>query len=72
MLSILEPELRDHFLKYGELESVVFQPGRGHAFINFKIEKEAIAAMNALQGSLVAENPLKIEFAKPVSFLNHK
>ncbi|XWS36658.1 hypothetical protein CRYUN_Cryun20dG0104200 [Craigia yunnanensis] len=62
--SILEPDLTDHFLQYGELESVAFQPGRSYAFINFYYEEEAISAMKALQGFPVAGNPLKIEFAK--------
>ena len=65
--SILEPDLTDHFLQYGELESVAFQPGRSYAFINFYDEEEAISAMKALQGFPVAGNPLRIEFAKAVS-----
>ncbi|KAK6286796.1 hypothetical protein POUND7_012975 [Theobroma cacao] len=65
--SILEPDLTDHFLQYGELESVAFQPGRSYAFINFKNEEDAISAMKALQGFPVAGNPLRIEFAKAVS-----
>ncbi|XP_007049464.2 PREDICTED: flowering time control protein FPA [Theobroma cacao] len=62
--SILEPDLTDHFLQFGELESVAFQPGRSYAFINFKNEEDAISAMKALQGFPVAGNPLRIEFAK--------
>ncbi|KAK8614862.1 hypothetical protein V6N13_068651 [Hibiscus sabdariffa] len=62
--SILEPDLTDHFLQFGELESVAFQPGRSYAFINFMNEEEAISAMRALQGFPVAGNPLRIEFAK--------
>ncbi|KAE8676850.1 hypothetical protein F3Y22_tig00111582pilonHSYRG01382 [Hibiscus syriacus] len=62
--SILEPDLTDHFLQFGELESVAFQPGRSYAFINFMNDEEAISAMRALQGFPVAGNPLRIEFAK--------
>ncbi|XP_022728241.1 uncharacterized protein LOC111283866 [Durio zibethinus] len=62
--SILEPDLTNHFLQYGELESVAFQPGRSYAFINFKNEEEAVSAMKALQGFSVAGNRLRIEFAK--------
>ncbi|XVE78253.1 hypothetical protein DITRI_Ditri13aG0129700 [Diplodiscus trichospermus] len=62
--NIIEPDLTEHFLQYGELESVAFQPGRSYAFINFKNEDEAISAMKALQGFPVAGNPLRIEFAK--------
>ncbi|XP_039041358.1 flowering time control protein FPA-like [Hibiscus syriacus] len=62
--SILEPDLTEHFLQFGELESVAFQPGRSYAFINFMNDEEAISAMRALQGFPVAGNPLRIEFAK--------
>lgn len=59
-----ENALADLFLQFGELESVAFQPGRSYAFINFKHDKEAFAAVGALQGFSVAGSPLKIEFAK--------
>ncbi|XP_039008748.1 flowering time control protein FPA-like [Hibiscus syriacus] len=62
--SILEPDLTDHFLQFGELESVAFQPGRSYAFINFMNDEEAISATRELQGFPVAGNPLRIEFAK--------
>ncbi|XVE78257.1 hypothetical protein DITRI_Ditri13aG0129900 [Diplodiscus trichospermus] len=61
---MIEPDLTDHFLKYGELESVAFQPGRSYAFVNFKNVEGAISAMKALQGFTVAGNPLRIEFGK--------
>lgn len=66
--SLAERTLADHFLQFGELESVAFQPGRSYAFINYKHDEEAFAAIRALQGFFVAGNPLKIEFAKAVSF----
>lgn len=62
--NIVEPDLTDHFLQFGELESVAFQPGRSYAFINFKNDDEAISALKALQGFPVDGNPLRIEFAK--------
>ncbi|KAK2986408.1 hypothetical protein RJ640_011846 [Escallonia rubra] len=62
--NIVEQDLAEHFLQFGELESVAFQPGRSYAFINFKHEEEAFAAVRALQGFFVAGNPLRIEFAK--------
>ncbi|XVF81369.1 hypothetical protein PTKIN_Ptkin15bG0149600 [Pterospermum kingtungense] len=62
--SIVEADLTDNFLQFGELESVAFQPGRSYAFINFKNEDESISAMKALQGFPVDGNPLRIEFAK--------
>ena len=65
--SILEHELTNHFLRFGELESVAFQPGRSYAFLNFKRDDDAFAAINALQGFPVAGNALRIEFTKAVS-----
>ena len=65
-----ESSLTHHFLQFGELESVAFQPGRSYAFINLKNEEDAFAAMRELQGFSVAGNPLRIEFTKAVSFVN--
>ncbi|KAL4598772.1 hypothetical protein ACB092_11G081400 [Castanea dentata] len=62
--SIQEHELTNHFLQFGELESVAFQPGRSYAFLNFKRDDDAFAAITALQGFPVAGNPLRIEFTK--------
>lgn len=65
-----ERTLREHLLRFGELESVAFLPGRGYAFVNYKYEDDAFAAFRALQGFVVAGNPLKIEFAKSVSLVH--
>ncbi|XP_030470619.2 flowering time control protein FPA isoform X2 [Syzygium oleosum] len=65
--SISEGDLVRPFLRFGELESVAFQPGRSYAFVNFKIEDGAIAALKALQGFPLAGSPLRIEFAKDKS-----
>ncbi|KAK7306798.1 hypothetical protein VNO77_44756 [Canavalia gladiata] len=62
--NIVEEELAHHFLRFGPLENVAFQPGRSYAFINFKRDEDAIDAMRALQGFPLAGNPLRIEFAK--------
>lgn len=64
---IAEQDLTDQFLRFGELESVAFQPGRSYAFINFKNEDDAIVAMKSLQGFPLIGNPLRVEFAKAVS-----
>ncbi|XP_050380496.1 flowering time control protein FPA [Argentina anserina] len=62
--SITEDELTRHFLNFGDLESVAFLPGRSYAFINFKREEDAVAAMEALHGFPVAGNALRVEFTK--------
>ncbi|KAJ4982338.1 hypothetical protein NE237_033175 [Protea cynaroides] len=56
--------LAEQFLRFGELENVVFQPGRSYAFITFRNEEDAVVAMRGLQGFVVSGMPLKIEFAK--------
>ena len=65
--SIQEHELTNHFLQFGELETVAFQPGRSYAFLNFKRDDDAFAAINELQGFSIAGNPIRIEFTKAVS-----
>ncbi|KAF5741349.1 flowering time control protein FPA [Tripterygium wilfordii] len=62
--NIVESDLAHCFLRFGELDSVAFLPGRSYAFINFQGEEEAIAAMRALNGFPLAGNPLRVEFAK--------
>lgn len=62
--SIQEHELTNHFLQFGELETVAFQPGRSYAFLNFKRDDDAFAAINELQGFSIAGNPIRIEFTK--------
>jgi RNA recognition motif-containing protein len=66
--SIEETDLTYEFLQFGDLDSVAFQPGRSYAFVNFNKEEDAIAAIKSLQGYPLAGNPLRIEFAKAVSF----
>ncbi|KAF8410911.1 hypothetical protein HHK36_003448 [Tetracentron sinense] len=61
---ITETTLSEHFLRFGELDSIAFQPGRSYAFVNFRKEEDAIIALRGLQGFVVAGMPLKIEFAK--------
>ncbi|CAH9100196.1 unnamed protein product, partial [Cuscuta europaea] len=62
--SLSEASFTNHLLRFGELESVAFQPGRSYAFVNYKHESGAFAAMRQLQGSVVAGNAVRIEFAK--------
>nr|XP_017250848.1 PREDICTED: flowering time control protein FPA-like [Daucus carota subsp. sativus] len=62
--NLSEGTLRKHLQRFGELESVAFQPGRGYAFVNYKYKEDAFAAIRGLQGCFVAGDRLKIEFAK--------
>ncbi|KAL3848672.1 hypothetical protein ACJIZ3_010554 [Penstemon smallii] len=61
---LTESDLAHFFLRYGDLESLAFQPGRSYAFVNYKNDEEAFIAVKELQGFFVAGNPLRIEFAK--------
>nr|GME06314.1 flowering time control protein FPA [Ipomoea batatas] len=62
--SLTESTFTNHLLRFGELDSVAFQPGRSYAFVNYKHEEGAFAAMKQLQGFVIAGNSLRIEFAK--------
>ncbi|CAN0927266.1 Flowering time control protein FPA, partial [Linum grandiflorum] len=62
--NLQEQDLTRHFVEFGELDSVAFQPGRHFAFVNFKNDEDGIAALKVLQGFPVDGNPLKIEFVK--------
>ncbi|KAF9619206.1 hypothetical protein IFM89_005760 [Coptis chinensis] len=61
---IPESALSEQCLKFGEIDSIAFQPGRSYAFVNYRKEEDAMIAMRALQGFVLAGLPLKIEFAK--------
>ncbi|CAI9088989.1 OLC1v1023466C1 [Oldenlandia corymbosa var. corymbosa] len=59
-----EGSLAHLFARFGELESIAFLPGRTYAFVNYRIEDDAFAAIEELQGFTVAGNPLIIQFTK--------
>lgn len=61
--------LSEHFLRFGDLDNISYIPGRSFAFVNFKREEDAIIAMRGLQGFNLAGMPLRIEFAKGVSYV---
>ncbi|KAL5981314.1 hypothetical protein ACLOJK_015369 [Asimina triloba] len=61
---VSEAALTEKFLRFGELDSVAFVPGRSYAFVNFKKEEDAIIAMKGLQGFVLAGMQMKIEFTK--------
>ncbi|XP_058114648.1 flowering time control protein FPA [Magnolia sinica] len=61
---LTEPVLTEKFLRFGEIDSIAFPPGRSYAFVNFKKEEDAVIAMRGLQGFVLAGMPMKIEFTK--------
>ncbi|PKA55832.1 Flowering time control protein FPA [Apostasia shenzhenica] len=56
--------LFEQFVRFGDIESIAFLPGRSYAFVNFKREDDAVLALRGLQGLNVTGMPLRIEFAK--------
>lgn len=61
---VTEDILINLFLQFGELERVSLQAGRNFAFIDFKYEEAAFAAMRSLQGFNLAGSPIVVEFTK--------
>ncbi|XP_044499263.1 flowering time control protein FPA [Mangifera indica] len=66
-----DADLTDLFIKYGALDSVTTYSSRSFAFVYFKRVEDATAAKDALQGSSLRGNPLKIEFARPAKPCKH-
>ncbi|XP_020583337.1 flowering time control protein FPA [Phalaenopsis equestris] len=70
---ITENILSEQFLRFGDIESIAYLPGRSYAYVNFKKEEDAVLAVRALHGSNIAGMPLRIEFAKgDEAYLRHK
>lgn len=53
------------FSKYGAVDSVSSYPSRSYAFVYFKRVEDAKKALEALHGTYLRGNSLKIEFARP-------
>lgn len=62
---VTDADLMDVFGKYGALDATSYA-ARSFAFVFFKRPDDAAAAKDALQGTSVKGNPIKIEFARPV------
>ncbi|KAI3868183.1 hypothetical protein MKW92_017016 [Papaver armeniacum] len=60
-----EEDLMDLFGKHGDLDTVTSYASRNFAFIYYKRIEDAKEAKEALQGTNLLGNPLKIEFARP-------
>lgn len=67
---VTQNTLYEHFLRFGDIENIAYMPGRSYAFVNYKKEEDAVIALRGLQGSIVAGNSLRVEFAKGVSHEN--
>ncbi|KAF6152435.1 hypothetical protein GIB67_035503 [Kingdonia uniflora] len=60
-----DSDLTDLFGEYGEIDNVTNYAARNFAFLHFKRLDDAKAARDALQGSNLHGNPMKIEYARP-------
>ncbi|KAK4775446.1 hypothetical protein SAY87_023407 [Trapa incisa] len=65
--SITEDDIAHLFSRFGDITRIAFLPGRSYAFIDLGNTDEAISAMKALDGFVVAGNPLRVEFTKDKS-----
>ncbi|KAF4349842.1 hypothetical protein F8388_021952 [Cannabis sativa] len=68
---VTDSDLMDLFAQYGALDSVTSYSARSYAFLFFKRMEDAKAAKDALQGTLLRGNPIKIEFARPAKPCKH-
>lgn len=62
---VTDSDLMDIFSQYGALDGVTSYSSRSYAFVLFKRKEDAAAAKEALQGTPVRGQPVKIEFARP-------
>ncbi|KAJ2865066.1 Pre-mRNA-splicing factor slt11 [Coemansia aciculifera] len=64
--SVTQADLRDHFIPFGELKSVVVVPKGNCAFVNYKNRAGAeAAALAALSGCSIKDKSLKVTWGKP-------
>jgi RNA recognition motif-containing protein len=60
-------DLSQLFVRCGEVEGISRDPGRTFAFVSFRREQDAVAAVRELQGARLRGAPIRIEFSKGVS-----
>ncbi|KAL5543190.1 hypothetical protein UlMin_010900 [Ulmus minor] len=70
-VDVTDSDLMDLFAQYGALDSVTSYSSRSYAFVFFKRMEDAKAAKDALQGTPLRGNPIKIEFARPAKPCKH-
>ncbi|XP_057460509.1 flowering time control protein FPA-like isoform X1 [Actinidia eriantha] len=62
---VTDSDLMSLFSKYGAVDSITAYASRSYAFVYFKRVEHAKAALEALHGTYLRGNSMKIEFAKP-------
>ena len=63
--SVNSTELKELFVKYGEVKEVKIIEGKGFAFIEMANQIDAEKAKKELNGSDFKGRPLKVDAAKP-------
>ncbi|XP_073053554.1 flowering time control protein FPA-like isoform X2 [Primulina eburnea] len=63
-LAVTEADLKALLENHGKIDSLSLYPSRNYAFVYFREIESAVSAKLGLQGYVLHENPLKIEFVK--------
>ncbi|MDD3661942.1 MAG: RNA-binding protein [Candidatus Dojkabacteria bacterium] len=63
--STTQEALEELFSQYGEIENIYKPAQKGFAFVTFKTEEAAKAAMEAQNGQPLDGRELRIDFARP-------
>ena len=58
-------QLKEMFLKFGEVKSYFVAKGKGYGFVEFALPEEAEKAKEALNDTEIEGRKLKIDFAFP-------
>ncbi|CAK7322648.1 unnamed protein product [Dovyalis caffra] len=70
-IDVTEADLMELFAQYGALDSVTTYSARTYGFVYFKRVEDAKLAKEALQGTSLRGNQIKIEFARPAKPSKH-
>ncbi|GFY92777.1 hypothetical protein Acr_08g0011730 [Actinidia rufa] len=62
---VTDSELMNLFSKHGVVQSVKSFSSRHYAFVHFNRIVDAMAALEALQGTILRGNSIKIDFVRP-------
>ncbi|XP_072998978.1 flowering time control protein FPA [Typha latifolia] len=63
--STVDADVMEVFSKHGALDCVTMHGSRSYSFVLFRSVDEARAAMDALQGTVIRGNAVRIQFSRP-------
>ncbi|KAG1328278.1 flowering time control protein FPA [Cocos nucifera] len=67
----VDPDVMTAFSKFGALDCNTMHGARSYSFVFFRSIEDAKAAKDALQGSTLHGNTVRIEFARPAKAVKH-